>query len=226
MKKIILIPILLLLFVSPLLAEEDNWIYPEQGTSDIPTEEIPTEEPPTPHQDTSYKQLMDKIGFVFWITSLIFSLIIGIALTIFMIKSSSKKIALFIQGLLFLGSLIWFISMIFILFSQLIRFGGIPDPDMIQHGWPILLLLFISGYFIFSIIRKENFTKKMKYTLGLFSGAITTSILAIISLLVLGTIFEQDVLGIYIMVMIILLFGGIGSVVLGIIGFIIDKIRK
>ena len=221
MKKIILIPILLLLIVSPLLAEEDNWIYPEQGTSDIPTEELPTYQ-----QDTSYKQQQDKIGSFFWITSLIFSLIIGIALTIFMIKSSSKKIALFIQGLLFLGSLIWFISMIFSLFSQLIRFGGIPDPDIIENGWPILLLLIISGYFIFSIIRKENFTKKMKYTLGLFSGAITTSILAIISLFVIGIIFQQDVLGISIMFMIMLFFGGIGSIVLGIIGFIIDKIRK
>ncbi|MBW2985280.1 hypothetical protein KY313_01330, partial [Candidatus Woesearchaeota archaeon] len=216
----ILIPILLLLFVSPLLAEED-FITPEI----MPSEE-PTEEPPTYPQDTSYKQQQEKIGFVFWITSLIFSLIIGIALTIFMIKGSSKKIALFIQGLLFLGSLIWFISMIFSLFSQLIRLGGIPDPDIIENGWPILLLLVISGYFIFSIIRKENFTKKMKYTLGLFSGAITTSILAIISLLVLGTIFQQDAFGISIMFMIMLFFGGIGSIVLGIIGFIIDKIRK
>ncbi len=171
------------------------------------------------------RQQQERISFVLLIISLIVSLIIGIILMVFMIRNSPKIPSLIIHGLVFLGSVIWFVSMIFGLSSQLVN-GGISDPDIIEIGWPSILLLIFSGYFTYSLIKKENFEKKMKYSLSLSSGGIIASVLAILSVIAIGFIFKVDGLGVGLMGILIFTVGAVGSVILGIIGFFIDNSHK
>ncbi|MBM3206784.1 MAG: hypothetical protein FJZ43_04145 [Candidatus Staskawiczbacteria bacterium] len=172
------------------------------------------------------RQQQERISSVLLIISLIVSLIVGIVLMVFMIKNSPKIPNLIIHGLVFLGSVIWFISMIFGLLFQFVKYGSIPDPDIIEIGWPSILLLLFSGYLTFNLIKKQNFAEKMKYALSLSSGGIIASVLAILSVIAIGFIFNLDGLGVGLMGILIFTVGAVGSFILGIIGFFIDKSHK
>ena len=224
MKQKIIFSILVLIFLSLMttfvFAEE----ILESHTSNIPT---PVDEPSIADQNVAnYQQQQERISSVLLVISLIVSLIIGIMLMVFMIRNSPKMPNLIIHGLVFLGGAIWFISMIFGLLFQFIKYGGIPDPDIIEIGWPSILLLLFSGYLTFSLIKKHNFAEKMKYALSLSSGGIIASVLAILSVIIIGTMFNLDGLGIGLMGILIFTIGAIGSFILGIVGFFIDKSHK
>jgi len=222
MKQKILLSIFTLMFL--ILITNTVLAEVELHNSDITT---PTDEPSIVRQNTAnHHQQRDIIASVLLIISLIISLIAGIFLMVFMIKHSPKIPNLVIHGLVFLGSVIWFISMIFGLLFQLVKYGSIADPDIIEIGWPSILLLLFSGYITFNLIKKQNFAERMKYALSLSSGGIITSLLAIIPVIVIGGIFNVDGLGIGLLTILIFTIGVVGSFILGIIGFFIDKSHK
>jgi hypothetical protein len=190
------------------------------------TSNIPTGEPPISNQNTANYRQQQNIAEVLIITSMIVSLLIGIFLMTFMIKHSAKIPNLVMYGLLFIGSIVWSIFMIFSLLFQFLKYGGIPDPDIIEMGWPFFILLVFSGYLTFNLIKKEDFAQKMKYTLSLSFGGIIASVLAILSLMTIAFIFSLDGLSVGILGILIFAVGSIGSFILGIIGFFIDKSRK
>ncbi len=217
MNEKIILPVFFLILISL------SVLVFAQEQSTAPT--VPQGRPYEP--DTSgVRQQQGRTASVLFIVAVIASLLIGIFLMVFMIKNSPKIPNLIIHGLVFFGSVIWFVSMIFGLLSQLVKFGGIPDPDIIEIGWPFLFLLVFSGYLTFNLIRKQDFAEKMKYTLSLSSGGIIASVLAIIFMIFIGSIFNLDGLGIGLMGILIFTIGVVSSLILGIIGFFIDKSHK
>jgi hypothetical protein len=169
-----------------------------------------------------------KIALSLFIILLIVSLVIVIFLMVFMIKHSPKMPNLIIHGFVLLGGVIGFISIIFELFSHYILYGGIDLGIivMIVKGWPLIFLLFFSGYLTWNLIRKENFTIENKYALSLSSGGIIFFILSIISWFIYVYFLPTSGWGAELVVILILIAGALISSILGIIGFFIDKSHK
>jgi hypothetical protein len=186
----------------------------------------PTNEPSIEEQNTvNYRVQQRKISSILINIALVVSLIVGAILIIFLIRNPSKNFNLVIHSLLFLGGVIWLISMIFIFLFQFIKHGEIADPDILEMGWPLILPIILSGYLVFNLVRKENFSEEMKYSLNLSSGIMIASILAIIFLKIIGYFFMAGDYGVDILIALIFLLGIICSFILGIIGLVIDKLR-
>ena len=212
MKSKILLSFLLIAILSIMV----NSVFAEQilesHTSNVPTPEVETSS--VNREYAQYRQQQEETSIVFLITSLIISLIIGIITMVLMIKHSPKIPSLIIYGLIFLSTLIWFFSTIFTF-----------DGDTIE-GLPFFLLFLLSGYFTFGLIKIEKFANKMKYALSLSTGVIITSVLAILFSIVIGVIFRLDPLGTGLFAILIVAAGAIGSFILGIVGFVIDRFRR
>jgi len=155
--------------------------------------------------------------------ALIISIALGIFSMIYMVRNSPRRLTLIIHGLVFLGSLIGVISIITNIFSGFIKYGFVIDGDIYQFGWPFPLLLLFSGYLTIHLLRKDNFAEKWKYALGLSSGMIIASVLFFIFLVMLSFVFQWDGLGVGIMFLLIFMGSSVLSILLGIIGFFIDK---
>ena len=209
MKKVFSLTILFVLFIQFV-----SLVLAQAGIPTVPMPREPQIYEPRPNAE---------VGGVLIIIALIISTAIGIISMIFMIKRSAKIPNLIIHGLIFLGSIIWLIMMIFNFTSQHITSGSVVDPDMIEIGWPLLFGLVISGYFFFGLIRKKDFAEKRKYTLGLSSGGIITLILGEISMITISIIYQFDGLGVGLLAILLFTVGIVTSVVLGLIGYFIDK---
>ncbi len=170
-------------------------------------------------------KLQNTIEAVTSLFFLLLSIVIGIFLMVYMIRKSPRMPHLIIHGLIFVGSIIGMILILINVISSLITRGSIVGIDL-YLGWPLPLLLIFSGYITINLIYKENFSKKWKYVLGLSSGMIITSLLAFIFMMILSIIFQWDGLGVGIMSYLILMAGTVLSIILGIIGFFIDKYGK
>ena len=215
MNKKILICVLFLLLLDIVFAQE-SIPPPEQ----IPTERQESDGPSISEQNfIERKQQQQKTSSILYLILVIFSLAIGISSMVFMIKNPQRILNLIIHGILFLGGLIWFISIIL----MLIKYGKIQDYDIIEWGWPLVIPVLLSGYLTFNLIKKEDFAERTKHAFGLSSGWIIFSFLALISLIIISFYFELDPLGVSIFGLLIFMIGIIGSFILGIIGFIMDK---
>jgi hypothetical protein len=143
-----------------------------------------------------------------------------------MTKHSPKTPNLIIHGILFIGSSIWFISMVLGLLFQLIKHGAIVDPDIIQIGWPLLPLLVLSGYTAVNLLKKEGFAQRRKYVLSLTSGGIIATILALISTIAVGAGFRIDMLGVGMMGIIVFTIGALSTFTLGVVGYFKDRANQ
>jgi MFS family permease len=210
--RLIFIITILVFIITPLLAQE---------TPKIPSE--PNYGPSAEEQRAINERLQEgKIAYALSILFIIISLIIGIISTIYIIKNPSKKMSIILYCLIFSGCLLWS----FILFFQFIKYGTISEFSSIDGGMSTFLLLTFSGYILYNLIKKQDFLEDRKFTIGLSSGMIIASLLAIFSFLVIGYSFGLEILGIKIINIVLLTMGAIASFILGIIGFFIDKFKK
>lgn len=221
-SKILIIISLLVLFsltINFVLAETAN---PTTITG-IPT---PKESPAESYTSEIYQQQKEIVSVLIPIL-IIISILIGIFSIIFMIRKSPKIPNLIIYGLMFLLSIVYFITVISKYFINVAKFGWIVELDFIGSALLAFLVIIFSGYLIYSLIKKENFAKRRKYALSLSSGGIISSLLVIFSLIVLSIIFP-NVTGegaIYLMLFTVVI-GSVGSIILSIVGFFIDKSRR
>jgi hypothetical protein len=163
---------------------------------------------------------------VFIYGSFFVSLVIGIFLMVFFIRKPSRKLHLIIHGLTFFGSLIVISYIVFDMILQLARYGEyITSGWSTETGWPFLFLLILSGYIFFNL-RKEGFATRKKVTIGLSSGMIIISVLSITFLLLWNPVFDLDGLVFGILTFFMILLGTVGSFILGMVGFLIDKLRS
>src|SRR3989344_3292411 len=167
-----------------------------------------------------------KIGETLMILSFFFSLFIGFLCSYFMIKKSPRIPNLIIYEIIFLGSLIWLVSMIVGFSLQYSGLGNIVDSDFLILRWPSIPLLILSSFFLWGLLKKENFAQKMKYTLNLSSGSLIAFFLAILFWIIIGFAFKVDGFIIGMQTLFYVIVGTIISLLLATIGLSIDQRRR
>lgn len=150
---------------------------------------------------------------------IVFSLILGITIIIYMIKKSPKTLNLIINGLILL---IGAVSLIWYLFSSL-RYGYF-DYDFLEFSMYALPLYILCIYFLVGLLKNNKFEKSKKWGLNLFGGAIITSAFIVLSSIITLLIYPPIGFG-GLAILIFALGGAVLSFVLGIVGLVIDKIR-
>jgi len=212
----------LFLFLSPLVIS--------QGSPTVPMEVYGNE------SDINYA-LFNRVSIVVYFVALILSLLIGYKLSKNIKGRWGNKIPLILHGLIFLGSVIWFVSMIVIFASQYTRLGGVPDPDMIEIGWPLIFPLVFSGFIFFSLLKRKGSNKEYSRMEHYLSMSLLTFIFACIANIFLNIIFGlllwvffgylgEYGLGVILSIGVLFLFGIVFSYFMGLIGFLVDKFKK
>ncbi len=216
MNKISLVFVFLVLMGGFVLAQD----FQKGQSSNIPTEK---ELDRTSASSSSYDRVVIIAIFVL---TLAFVIILALAL-IFSLKNN-RIMMLVILGLACLVGIISIISALFITISQLIGYGEIVDGDAIGFNVWIAIPVIFGFWLFFKLVKNKKAYEDYKLTINFAGWGIIVTILFAILILDLMTIYAGRDIGMGLIIPIIILIGGaVLSLVLSIIGLIIDKaIRK
>lgn len=150
-----------------------------------------------------------------------------------------KKVYLFVHGFVLLVGAIGILGLLFGIFIQIIGFGtihGLVQFDVDQLIFlPFVFLFIYSGYSTYGLIRKEDFENKWRHTFKFASYSVvffaTIIILLNVITLLATSMFGQSLegggglewIGLIYLAYLIFFFGSALTIILGIIGFLIDR---
>jgi len=135
-----------------------------------------------------------------------------------------RKLAITITGLVSLIGIIILIITTFNILTQLINLGQIADPDSLEINIQIILPTIFVCYLFYNLWKKPEFYERYKLTTNLTIGGIILTIIIGILFFIYLIISKADLMGLLVLIAILIL-GAIISFILGIIGFILDKIK-
>ena len=135
-----------------------------------------------------------------------------------------KKIVLAILGLLSIGGIIQLLSTIYLSTVQVITIGSIVDPDALEISAWIIAPTILSVFLFFKLIKNPNIFNLYKRTFSYFIYGVITTL--VISFILVAQVYRSGELMGLLAVIGIALIGLLISVVLSIVGFIVDRKKR